>query len=379
MFEIGSVTKIFTGTLLALAVERGATKLDGPASKYLPAALKLPAHDGKEITLQDLATQRSSLPTMPENARPADTNDPFADYTDAQLGEWLGTLALDRDPGSQYEYSNVGFGVLGQALCHKAGSDYETLVRKEICDPSKLPNTTVTLSVEQRTRLAYPYDEALDLTVNWELPALAGAGALRSNTVDMARYVAANLGLIDSPLAKALAATHEPREPGRGKNQIGFAWQISPNHGKTLTWHNGGTAGYHAFIGLDLAAKRGVVILANSANSIDDIGFHLLDLESALTKPAALPFALASAERDPYQRRRRASPCMAWTRSSALRTTRKAATARSCSTRTVTNKRLPGPTPLPRRRTRKNMSPSRSNPNLLRSTSAATRSLPNSS
>ncbi len=300
IFEIGSVTKTFTATLLALAAERGAVRLDDPANKYLPPALKLPNHAGREITLLDLATQRSGLPNNPENLHPADPNNPFADYTDAQLGEFLSKVTLTRDPGSQYEYSNVGFGVLGQALCQAAGSGYEALVRKEISAPLQMPDTTVTLSPAQRTRLAQPFDESLEPTVLWELPFPTGAGALRSDAADMLRYVAANLGPTDSPLTKALAATHQPRAAGRGQNQLGLAWQISPRHGRTITWHNGETGGYYSFVGLDLEARRGVVVLANAANGVEDIGFHLLDPESPVKRPAPLPFALSPTGDDPY-------------------------------------------------------------------------------
>ncbi|HEX3107684.1 MAG TPA: serine hydrolase, partial [Thermoanaerobaculia bacterium] len=132
VFEIGSVTKVFTSLLLADAVQRGEVALTDPVSKYLPPGVKVPERNGKKITLVDLATHTSGLPRMPTNFHPKDPGNPYADYTVAQLYEFLSSYELTRDPGSQYEYSNLGGGLLGHVLALRAGTDYETLVRKRI-------------------------------------------------------------------------------------------------------------------------------------------------------------------------------------------------------------------------------------------------------
>ncbi|MGC1520781.1 MAG: serine hydrolase, partial [Steroidobacteraceae bacterium] len=134
VFEIGSITKVFTSLLLADMVQRGEVKLDDPIAKYLPASAKVPERNGHSITLVDLATHTSALPRMPANFRPKDPANPYADYTDEQLYAFLSSYELIRDVGAKYEYSNLGFGLLGQGLAHRAGTDYETLVETRICD-----------------------------------------------------------------------------------------------------------------------------------------------------------------------------------------------------------------------------------------------------
>ena len=299
LFEIGSVTKVFTALLLELAVERGTMKLDDPVAKYLPPEMKVPTRGGRQITLLDLATQHSGLPRMPDNFRPKDPGNPYADYTVDQLARFLSGHALTRDIGSKYEYSNLGFGLLGQALTRATGTDYETLVRREICGPLGMPDTVITLTPALRERLAKPFDVSLAPAENWDLPTFAGAGALRSDAADLLRFVAANLGFVEYSGAAAMAATRKPRlEAGSPGTEIGLAWQISKKNGSVITWHNGGTGGYRSFVGLDTARRRGIVVLVNSANGADDIGMHLLDPASPLSK-AALAL-VASSDSDPY-------------------------------------------------------------------------------
>ena len=299
LFEIGSVTKVFTALLLELAVERGTMKLDDPVAKYLPPEMKVPARLGRQITLLDLATQHSGLPRLPDNMHPDDPANPYADYTEDQLAQFLSGHTLTRDIGSQYEYSNLGFGVLGQAVARAAGTDYETLVRREICGPLGMPDTVITLTPALRERLAKPFDEGLAPAKNWDLPTLAGAGALRSNAVDLLRFVAANLGFVEYAGTSALEATRKPRtDAGSPGTRIGLAWNISEKRGLTVVSHGGGTGGYRSFVALDTVRRRGVVVLANSGNGVDDLAMHLLDADFPLSKVAPAP--TAPVEADPY-------------------------------------------------------------------------------
>ena len=116
VFEIGSVSKVFTGTLLADAVKRGELRLEDPVSRFLPESVTVPSKDGKEITLLDLATHRSGLPRMPTNFKPADPQNPYADYTVANMYEFLSGYSLTRPVGEAFEYSNLGAGLLGHVL-----------------------------------------------------------------------------------------------------------------------------------------------------------------------------------------------------------------------------------------------------------------------
>ncbi|TFG74278.1 MAG: class A beta-lactamase-related serine hydrolase, partial [Chrysiogenales bacterium] len=145
VFEIGSVTKTFTATLLADMVQRGLLSLDDPVAKYLPKGVTMPSRGGKQITLLDLATQRSGLPRMPTNFNPADPDNPFADYTAKKLFEFLAGYTLPRDIGASYEYSNLGVGLLGEALARRAGKSYEALLTERIFRPLGMNSSGIVL------------------------------------------------------------------------------------------------------------------------------------------------------------------------------------------------------------------------------------------
>ena len=284
VFEIGSVTKVFTSLLLADMVQRGEVALSAPVSKYLPADVKVPERGGHAITLIDLSTHTSGLPRMPSNFHPKDAANPYADYTVQQLFEFLSSYELKRDIGSQFEYSNLGGGLLGQALAHRAGMDYEALVHTRIAGPLGMKSTAITLTPDMKARLALGHNDKLKAVSNWDLPALAGAGALRSTANDMLTFVAANLGMVKSPLHDAMASMLAPRRPAGGLGEIGLGWLIAKPHDEEIVWHNGGTGGYRSFVGFKPKAGVGVVVLSNTftAAGVDDIGMHLLDSRAPL-------------------------------------------------------------------------------------------------
>ena len=285
VFEIGSITKTFTATSLADMVVKGEVKLDDPVAKYLPSNAHVPSRNGKEITLVDLATQSSGLPRMPTNFSPKDQNNPYADYTEQQAVDFVSSYQLTRDVGAKYEYSNLGMGLLGIALTRREGVSYEQLVRKHVIDPLQMNDTRVTFTPSMRERLALGHDDAGKVVSNWDIPGLAGAGALRSTVNDMLKYLAANVDAAHSPLAPAIEMTHVKRHGTDSPNlSLGLAWHIltTPN-GNDITWHNGGTGGYRTFTGFDPVRHAGVVVLSNSNTGVDDIGLHLIDPRLPLT------------------------------------------------------------------------------------------------
>jgi serine-type D-Ala-D-Ala carboxypeptidase/endopeptidase len=289
IFEIGSVTKVFTSLLLEDMVQRGEVALDDPVQKFLPASVKMPEGDGRQITLVDLSTHTSGLPRLPTNLKPADPNNPYADYSVDHLYQFLSGYQLLRAPGSQYEYSNLGGGLLGHVLALRAGMSYEASVRSRICDPLGMKDTRITLTPEMKERFAVGHNQALEPVENWDLPTLAGAGALRSTANDMLTFLAANLGYTKSPLAPAMAAMLKVRRPtGMPGLEIALGWHVRTVDGKEIVWHNGGTGGYRSFMGFDPAARTGVVALSNTFTTIgvDDIAMHLLDAKAPLAPPA---------------------------------------------------------------------------------------------
>ena len=286
IFEIGSTTKVFTSLLLTDMVRRGELALTDPVAKLLPADVKVPERGGRVITLQDLATHTSGLPRLPTNIAPKDPRNPYADYTVAQLYQFLSSYQLPRNIGDIYEYSNLGVGLLGHALSLRAGTDYESLVRIRIIGPLGMKDTAVQLSAGMQSRLAVGHDAALGPVLNWDLPTLAGAGALRSSTNDMLTLLSAFVGVTESPLApqmKAMLALQRPT-PSPGL-RVALAWHVLTRNGNPLVWHNGGTGGYRSFMGYDPMQKIAVVVLSNTNTmaGVDDIGFHILDSAIPLT------------------------------------------------------------------------------------------------
>jgi serine-type D-Ala-D-Ala carboxypeptidase/endopeptidase len=301
VFEIGSITKVFTSLLLADMARHGEIGLTDRLAQHLPYEMNVPVRNERAITLQDLATHTSGLPRMPANFVPKDAANPYADYNQELLRQFLSGYALSRDIGSVYEYSNIGAGMLGFALTRKAGRgmDYEMLVRDRITAPRLLdmPDTRVTLTDSMKARLATGHNALLWPVANWDFPPatcmFVGAGGLRSTVNDLLKFLAANLGLTETPLAPAMASMiANPRPTGRPNVAIGLGWHITTSPGsRQIVWHNGGTGGYRSFIGFDQKARIGVVVLSNTntQTGVDDIGMHLIDSTMPLTVTKTAP------------------------------------------------------------------------------------------
>jgi CubicO group peptidase (beta-lactamase class C family) len=287
VFEIGSVSKVFTTTLLAEMGVRGEVALDDPIRKYLPDSVTVPSRNGREITLLDLATSASGLPRLPSNLKPRDPANPYADYGVEELYAFLSGYTLPRDPGAAYEYSNLGMGLLGHVLALRGGTSYEALVTQRILNPLGMKDTRIVLTDAMRGRLATGHNSDLEPVKNWDLTALAGAGAWRSTANDMLRYLAAVVTPPSGPLGQAFRTAMEPRRPTMTAGlQIGLGWHVLERGARRIVWHNGQTGGYHAVVGVDPSSGANVLVLANSATNIDDIGLHLLDSSMPLKHPA---------------------------------------------------------------------------------------------
>ncbi|MGH2636642.1 MAG: serine hydrolase domain-containing protein [Actinomycetota bacterium] len=292
VFEIGSITKVFTSLLLAISVERDEAGLEDRLADHLPAGSRVPRRGDAEITLLHLATHTSGLPRLPpglywDALRHRD--DPYARLTPDGVLAALARTRLRRAPGERFRYSNFGAGVLGLALAHASHADYEALVRDRITSPLGMTDTVVELDADERSRLApgtKRWGKAAEL---WTLPGLAGAGALRSTAADLLTFARAQMGFLQVPaeLAAAFSTTHEAR--GRGGRltpamRIGLGWMLLPIGREKLdmVWHNGGTGGYRSFLGWAPANHTGVVALSANVRSVDRIGSRaLLDLAAA--------------------------------------------------------------------------------------------------
>jgi len=278
IFEIGSVSKVFTSLLLADMVNRSEVRLDDPASKYLPDSVTVPERSGKVITLLDLSTHSSGLPALPSNLKPKDVRNPYADYSVDDLYQFLSGYTLPRDPGSEFEYSNLGAGLLGHLLASRVGADYESAIRIRITEPLGMPDTGITLSSSMKQRMATGHNTMLAPVADWDFLTLAGAGALRSSANDLLTFLEAFLGYKASPLAPAMKTMFDVRRLF-GKLEVGLGWTISSVHDREIAAHEGGTGGFRSLVGYDPKERIGVVVLSNASTPIGvfDIGAHLLD------------------------------------------------------------------------------------------------------
>jgi len=278
LFELGSITKTFTAILLADMLERGELSLDDPIDKFLPQSVKTPVRNGKKISLLDLATHTSGLPDTPDNSKSQDNKPGYEGYTEQQLYDFLSHYTLTRDIGSKFEYSNMGMGLLGHILSRKAGRPYDELVIERICAPLEMNSTRRELSAGLRERQAVGHYLDGQKSKGWQMPPVfAGAGGLRSTANDMLKYLAANMGLIKSPLGTAFRKSHEEKRSIKGDTfKIGLAWLIIQNEGLKIILHEGGTEANSSFVGFDPQKNIGVVVLSNSNIAVTDIGLYAL-------------------------------------------------------------------------------------------------------
>lgn len=281
-FEIGSITKGFTGLLLADRVLAGRVRLADTLAQRLTDWSGRTNSPAAGVTLLQLATHRSGLPRLPANMDAAWLarygSDPYARYDVARLYHWLDDAKPEVDPDGHaaFLYSNVGFAILGHALAVAADEPYETLLRQRVLRPLGLTNTIFRLSRPQRARLATGHHN-VNAVPNWAFQVFASAGGLRSTPRDMARFVATMAGLGENPLRQASALATSAQAPETGKATIGFGWLRTPRRSGLLIWHNGGTGGYRSFAGWYPEHHIGVVVLASIDESVDKLGTDLLD------------------------------------------------------------------------------------------------------
>ncbi|MFZ6870732.1 serine hydrolase [Undibacterium sp. Di27W] len=309
VFEIGSITKVFTSLILVDMVEKGELGLSDPVAKYLPSTVTMPGRAGKQISLRDLSTHVSGLPRMPGNLVPKDQRNPYVDYTQDLLYQFLSTYQLPRDIGSKSEYSNLGVGLLGHALSLRAGMDYETLVKARILLPLNMQSTGIGMTPDMKKHLASPYavtqefagEGKLTPVSNWDLGVFNGAGGLRSSTTDMLKFLAVNMGKQKSSVQTIVDKMQEPLAPQEPGKSVWLAWGGGSKYGSEIINHSGGTGGYRSYIGFDRKAGKGVVVLSNATTDVDDIGSKIINSQYRLrqwTIPSSFVQAIEKAGYD---------------------------------------------------------------------------------
>lgn len=282
-FQIGSITKIFTALLLAETERAGRVTRDDPAAKYL-----LPAGDPDQVklapfTLLRLTTHTAGLPTIPRDFDGFDRKN----YTYAQLLAAFRREGATAKPGARVSYSNFGVQLLGHSLAAAWGTSYPAALQTHVLTPLGLKGTSLALAGQPLPADLAPGQHGGKAVLPWTFDAMAPSGALISSARELAGFLAFCLGRTESPLQAALAETMKPQRPVPAPigGQIGFGWFITPNPEKSIYWHNGGTAGYHAFLAFCPASGQGVALLTNSEKACDPVGFALLGRKPAEPTP----------------------------------------------------------------------------------------------
>ena len=267
LFEIGSVTKTFTALLALEMAQRGELNLDDPVTKYLPSSVKVPSQGGKQITLLNLAVQDSGLPFNATNFTGKGNKEQYDSYTADKMYAFLSGYALKDPPGTKFQYSNLGMSLLGHVLERISKTNFESLVLDRICRPLHMDSTYVTPPPVLKSRMAVGHDNHGKRAPDFDLQVMVPAGALHSTVNDLVKYVAAQIGLTNSPLSELMQQSQIIRHTGSpdfGKTAMPWFDRNAFNPpGTELLTHGGGTLGSAAFIGFDKKQRRGVVILSN--------------------------------------------------------------------------------------------------------------------
>ena len=278
IFEIGSISKVFTSLILADMVENGDVHLDDSIDKFLPENIQTPTWEGQKITLLDLATHTSGLSMMP-NYPPNPNLDKEYEFTKDGMYEYLSDFEMPREIGSQYEYSNTGGSLLGHVLSLQSGKSYEVTLKERVLDKLGMDGTCIHQCDEIRDRFAKPHGAFGELVDEVGLDEdMAGAGGVRSSAKDMLVFLSHAMNLEDSELQKSFKLTQIPNHQINEFLSIGLGWHILQQGERTIVWHNGATEGFASFIGFDSGSKEGVIVLTNSQGLVDQIGWDILNV-----------------------------------------------------------------------------------------------------
>ncbi|BFP40798.1 hypothetical protein FGF1_16430 [Flavobacteriaceae bacterium GF1] len=277
LFEIGSITKVFTSTLLTSLVLEGQVRLEDPVQKHIGFTLGT----AQEITLEQLANHTSGLPRMPSNLDLfEDPDNPYKAYDDQKMKAYLvNDLKLNHPPGTEYEYSNLGAGLLGFLVAKLSGSPYEEFVRDKVFSEYEMLHST-TDRTKIRGKLVPGLDPDGREVSNWDFDALTGAGAIFSSVVDLAKFGNAQFDSTDTKLVMTQRPTFIPND----EFKVGLGWHIlNQENGKELLWHNGGTGGYSSSMALDVQNKQGIIVLSNVSafhpfrRNVDELCLSLME------------------------------------------------------------------------------------------------------
>ena len=283
IFEIGSISKVFTGVLLADAAARKVINLGDPIAAHLPKNILL--HERKKpVVWADLSNHTSGFHRMPLKFAPANPTDPYADFDGTKLLENLNGYRPQREPGKRYAYSNYAVGTLGYLLGSVQESNYETLLAQRITGPLGMKRTFINFPKSIDVPIAKPYGSDLAPNAYWSFQAFAGAGGIRSNVTDMLLFAKAALKPGEGELGKALLLSMKITHKDSNGTAVGLGWHRNK---RGEFWHNGQTGGFHSYMSISPKDQHAVVVLCNSAvDLVDPLGINLMaELRGLPTTP----------------------------------------------------------------------------------------------
>ena len=285
IFEIGSITKTFTAILAADMFAKGL--IDNQiVDHYLPAdKVKMPSRDGAEITFTHLLRHTSGIPEKPfvrirgktfyilvptfPLPEGFDIVDAYAAYTTEDIYEYLTSYCtLEFKPGTRWEYSNTGYGLLGHTLGLIDGTSYESILERNVFDVLGMDDSSLFLTEQQLINVASGHGkEGKHKVPFWTAQDIfQGCGMIKSSLNDMFKYLEANMGLVQSPLRDAMKRTHR-RTPELYTGPYGFTgWQwyiLELEDGQEIIWSGGAKSGQRTFIAFNPSIQTGAIILLN--------------------------------------------------------------------------------------------------------------------
>lgn len=272
IFEIGSITKVFTSSVLASLVTDKKLKLTDEINSFYPFTFK----DNIEISFQSLANHTSGLPRLPENLDRSNESNPYKNYGKNEIDEYLkNLLKLEKEPSKTYSYSNLGAGLLGYTLGLSQKTSFQKLLQKKIFDKYKMKNS-FTSSQDLGEKLIKGLDKNGKIVSNWDFDVLFGGGGILSTTEDLAIFATAQFNLKNTELT----LTRKPTFDINNDMKVGLSWHIlKSENNKDLYWHNGGTGGYSSSMAINIEQKTAVIILSNVSeisDNIDDLCLKLM-------------------------------------------------------------------------------------------------------
>jgi CubicO group peptidase (beta-lactamase class C family) len=275
LYEIGSITKTFTGILLAKAVTENKISLNDPVNKHLPKNIPLISFGNDTLKIVHLANHTSGLPALPDNFDTTSLANPYKNYDEKKLLEYMKHASLHHKPGEKFEYCNLAVGLLGYILQKVNKMPFEKMVTNFITSKAGMTSTKQFLTNKDSALFVQGYDESFTAQSQWDFKSLTSAGSLRSNTEDMLKYAALNLKVTDDQLQKAIDLSHTATFDA-GQQKIGLNWFIQNWGWGQLLFHGGATGGYRSLLAINPKTNNAVIVLSNTAISNDEVGVAIL-------------------------------------------------------------------------------------------------------